>query len=121
MATRLKRQFTLAPQEDIVTPLGADQLTLNVRDTCHGLVAYAIPFSNSTISEAAWKGVLSERRKWEEIIREALIKADDAGVKRIEVSISRTPPWFEIMLERMKFRLGESWAKTAYVMVANLK
>jgi hypothetical protein len=80
-----------------------------------------MPFSNSTISEAAWKGVLSERRKWEGIIREALIKADDAGVRRIEVSISRVPKWFEIMLERIKFRLGESWTRKSWVMVANLK
>lgn len=118
---RSRRQIIVGPDEDLVTPIGVDQLTVDLIRTPKGLTAYARPFSNSSISEAAWKGTTLERRKWEGLLREAIIASVGALAKRIEVSISRGPPWLERMLERMSFRLAESWTRKSWVMAVNIE
>jgi hypothetical protein len=103
---RTPKSFTLTPQEDLFSPGGPEILSVSFFDTDGGLTAL---LSIGYISRGRlwrgtlWKGDPDGRQRWENLIREALIRSSDIGAARAETHIAGAPQWFQELIRRCGF------------------
>lgn len=99
------RDYLLSKKEDLFTAIGDEELLLLLISTMGGIVAIMRFSMRSAISVYDWSRAPKEQQdRWSDLVRDALIKADDSGATRVIADIRFVPPWFKRMLESNGFK-----------------
>lgn len=94
--------FELTPQEDLFSPGGPEILKVGFLYADYGLVANLSIFFYP--HARPWTGTPDEQHRWENLVRDALIRSVDAGAVKAEIHVGGRPLWLRQLLQGCGFK-----------------